>query len=150
MRIVVAPCSRACAAASAYTGSCSSSARSACGWERISARKCAPSGSGNAAASGNDTRFAADADAVDLEVVVEHDQVGREPDVEAADRGEAQHASWDGRGRLECVGEGNAELVEVSHGVDHRQRAAGEDVVDAPHDAVADSDLGAGEQVVAV
>src|SRR3954470_3963151 len=105
MRIVVAPCSRACAAASAYTGSCSSSARSACGCERISARKSAPSGSGKAAASGNDTCFAADADAVDLEVVVEHDEIGRKPDVEAADRGEAEDTCRDGGGRLEGVGE---------------------------------------------
>src|SRR3954468_22896626 len=101
MRIVVAPCSRACAAASAYTGSCSSSARSACGCERISARKSAPRGSGNAAASGADTRFAADADAVDLEVVVEHDEVGGQPDVEPADGGEAEHARRDGGRRLE-------------------------------------------------
>ena len=47
-------------------------------------------------------------------------------------------------------GSGDAERVEVPHRLDHRQRAAGQHVVEPAHDAVADLDLGAGEQVGAV
>ena len=46
-------------------------------------RKSAPRAAG-ITFSGDDTVLAADADALDLEVVVEHDQVGWKPDIEPA------------------------------------------------------------------
>src|SRR3954463_10914774 len=145
-----APRRCASAATRAYASSCSSSARSAAGGPRISDRKVAPPACGRGAASGNDTRLTPDADSVELEVVVEDDEVGGRADVEATEAGGAEHAGGDPGGGLNRLAQRDAELVQVPHRVDHRQRAAGEHVVHAAGDAVAYLDLGAGEQVRAV
>src|SRR5215208_36984 len=147
MRISLVPRSRAMAATRAYAPSCSRSARSAAGWPRISERNVIPPACGSGAASGNDTSLTADADAVDLEVVVEHDEVGGQVDVEPADGRGAQHAGRYGSGSLDGVAERDSELMEVPNRVDHRQRAPGKHVVEAARNAVAYLDLRAAEQV---
>src|ERR687887_880328 len=98
MRTVVAPRSRAAAAIRAYSLSCSSSERSACGCSRISARRWAPGSAARASAagSGDDTRLPADEDALDLEVVVEHHHVGRQPGLEPPDRRDPDHTGGHG------------------------------------------------------
>src|SRR5262249_59092941 len=92
MRTVLAPRSRAVAATRAKSASCSSSARSACGCSRISARKTAPGGSATTV-SGDDTGLAADADAFDLEVVVQDEQVGLGADLQPPELWPPEHAS---------------------------------------------------------
>src|SRR3954468_13697755 len=100
MRTTVAPLLRASVATRAKAASCSRSARSASGCERISARKSAPGASRTGAGSGNDTGLAADADALDLEVVIEDHEIGRKVDVEAAEGEHAEDAGRDlGRSR---------------------------------------------------
>ena len=80
---------RASAATSANSDSCESRRRSAAGCSRISSSSAAPGGSGGTG-SGSDKVFAPDEHAVDLEVVVEHDDVRAHaaldpPDLELAD-----------------------------------------------------------------
>src|SRR5919198_2595637 len=152
MRTVVAPRSRAAAATRAYSLSCWSSERSAFGCSLISARSWAPGSTVRApgAGSGDDTRLPADEHAVDPEVVVEHDDVGRPARVEAPDRRDPDDA---GRHRARCLErlrERNAERVEVPHRLDHRQHAPGEDAVRPADDAVPERHLEAAEAVRAV
>src|SRR5581483_9800531 len=134
MRMVVAPRSRAAVATRPYALSCSSSARSAAGCSWISVRKTEPRRS-RPTGSGDDTVLASDAHALDLEVVVEHEQVGGEPDVEPPQIRRSEHPGRDrARGR-DGQGQRDAEAVKVAHRLDHRQRAARQDVVEAAGDA---------------
>src|SRR5919198_2487625 len=83
IRTVVAPRSRAAAATRAYSASCSRSRARASGCSRISVRSFSPGTAGAAGmGSGDDTGLASDEDAVDLEVVVEDDDVGRQTGLE--------------------------------------------------------------------
>src|SRR5919108_3407611 len=141
MRTVVAPRLRASSATRAYVRWCSSSARRARGCARISARKSAPGASGAAAGSGNDTGLAPDADALDLEVVVQNHEVGGQLDVESAERGASEDARRNRRRGPDRLGERDAEPVQVTHRLDHGQRAPSEDVTVAAHDALTYLDL---------
>src|SRR6059058_242391 len=109
MRTVVAPRSRAAAATRAYSASCSRSRARASGCSRISARSFSPGSAGAAGTgSGDDTGLAADEDAVDLEVVVEHDDVGGQTGLEATDRREPDDLRRHGASRFERLGERHA------------------------------------------
>src|SRR5712691_5514897 len=122
MRTSEPPCFRAAAATRANSLSCSSSRRRACGCSRISDRKSEP-GSGAATASDDDTRLASNHDPFDVEVVVEHDDVGRETDVEATCFFEPECARGNGRGCGKRLLDRDAEHVEVPNRFDHRQQA---------------------------
>src|SRR2546423_9080133 len=77
--------SRAAPATRATSGSYWRRRSSARGCSRISARKREPaSGCGSGTGSGDDTGLTAEEDALDLEVVVEHDHVRPAADVEPA------------------------------------------------------------------
>src|SRR4051794_32864060 len=83
MRTVVAPRSRSAAPTRRYSASCSSRERRACGCSRISVSSCAPSG-GNA-------DLPRDQHAFEREVVVDDDDVRRQPRPEPADGVVAQN-----------------------------------------------------------
>ena len=93
---------------------------------------------------------ASDEHPLDGEVVVEHDDVGRQPDAQAPDVRAPDHPRGHGRRRAERVRERHAERVQVPDRLDHRQRAAREHAVGAAGDAVAHVDLEAAQAVGAV
>src|SRR6476620_2489390 len=151
IRMVVAPRSRISVAIRANSVSCSSSRSSAAGCSRISSRNWAPgSRAGASASSADDTCASFHEHALDLEVVSEHDEVGREPDSDATGRRKTEHASRHlGRG-TDRVLEWNAQRVEVPDGVDHRQRAPRKRPARAAREPVADLDVEVAQTVGAV
>src|SRR5918996_2086135 len=157
MRIVVARRSRISSATRSNSELCSRRRRSAAGCSAISARNRDPGpptgrlgGSGPATASADDTFPPVHEHAVDLELVAQNDDVGRQADREAPDRRKSQHASRHLRRGADGVGERCTELVQVPHGLDHRERAPGKGSARPACDAVADVDLEACETVDAV
>src|SRR5262245_52407504 len=106
----------------AYAASCSSSARSAAGCSRISARNCCP-GPPVAISSASDTRLSADENALDAKTVVEDDDVRGDAARDTAGRVGAEDPGGDGGCRVERLLERDAERVEVAHRLDHRQHA---------------------------
>src|SRR4051812_49248605 len=86
-----APRPRATAATRAYSRSCSSRPRSACGCPRISDRNCEPGSGGAVRRSGCDELIASDEHALDLEIVGEDDDVGRQPRAESTGLRLADH-----------------------------------------------------------
>src|ERR671918_554725 len=157
MRIVVARRSRISPATLSKAALCSRRRRRAAGCSPISARKRDPGppgrrsgGSGSATASAEDTFPPIHEHAVDLELVREHHDVRRKAHREPPDRRQPQHASRHLGRRADRLGERGTELVQVPHGVDHRERASGERPARPARDAVADLDLEAGEAIGAV
>src|SRR4051812_19610596 len=108
-RTSFAPRLRASAATRAYSRSCRSSPRSACGCPRISARNCEPGSGGGTCRSGCNELIASDEDALDLETFGEDDDVGGEPGVEPARLRLADDARRDRRRRVHRLGEQHAE-----------------------------------------
>ena len=92
----------------------------------------------------------ADEHALDLEVVVEHHHVGPPADPEPAEIAEPEDAGGNERRGLGGPLERDAELDEVPHRLDHRQRAARENPVVAAGDAAVDGQVDAAERIVAV
>src|SRR4051794_18303052 len=138
------PRSRATAATRAYSSSCSSSLSNARGCSWISARKSLP-GTCSGVGSGDDTRLASDQHRLDFEVVVQHDEIRRTADLEAADVVSAQDSCRHGRRRSECELEGHVERVQVANCVDHRQDAAREDSIRPADGPVVEAELDAPE-----
>src|SRR5687767_9919846 len=121
MRTSVAPRSRIVAATRSNWESCARRERTASGCSRISARNRSP-----ATGSGDDEGSAANEDLLDLEVVVEDDDVGGQPGVEASHGLLADDPGGNGRGRVDRLREQRSDPDEVPDGLDHREHAAGE------------------------
>src|SRR3954470_22845499 len=94
------PRSRATAATRAYSSSCSSRRSNAWGCSWISARKSLP-GTCSGVGSGDDTSLASQQHRLHFEVVVQHDEVRRTADVEAADVVSSQDSCGHRRRRRE-------------------------------------------------
>ena len=73
--------------------------------------------------------LASNEDLLDLEVVVEDDHVGGQPDVEPPGLAVAEHGAGTAVAALSALLERRAERDQVADGLDHRERAAGEHAV---------------------
>src|SRR5436190_4076755 len=94
--------------------------------------------------------FAVREHADNLEPVVEHDDVGRGAGL---DRSQVRPASDPCRhlaGRPQCSCERRPERYEVPDGLDHRDRATGENAVRSARDAVLDLEVDPGKPVAPV
>src|SRR5918994_1447022 len=136
-------------ATSANSDSCESRRRSAAGCSRISSSSAAPGGS-SARGSGSDKVFAPNEHAVDLEVVVEHDDVGAHAALDPSDLELADDPGRDRRRRGERVRERHAERVQIPDRLQHRQHASREHVLRAARAAASNLDLDVAQAVAAV
>src|SRR5436190_8522780 len=96
----------------------------------------------------SDMHLAAHEHAGDVEVVVEHDDVGGEADAEPADLVVAERPAGHGRSGRDRVLERDAERVEVAERVDHRQDATREHAFGTADGAVVHLDVEAAERRV--
>src|SRR3954452_17694788 len=108
------PRSRATAATRAYSSSCSSNRSNARGCSWISPRKSSP-GTCSGVGSGDDTRLASEKHRLHFEVVVQHDEVRRTADAEAADVVSPQDLRRHRRRRGECELDRHPERVQVAN-----------------------------------
>ena len=146
-----APRSRAAAATRANSASCVEQRRSASRLLADLREEARAARLGRPRAQADDTRSASDEHALDLEVVVEDDDVGGQPDVEAPGlAAPSTRAGHRGR-RIERLRERRAERVQVADRLDHRERRCPASIAVRPaHGAVGTSTSTLAEAVGAV